>query len=163
MSLKGLVQENVMTVDIDASIVDAAKMMLDRHVGNVVVVEKMNSSKSKPLGIITDRDVALLLAKRGRIDSKMKVEDGMTRNLILGTMDDGVYETIRKMRENGIQRMPIVDRENQLVGIICADDFLKLLGEEIQQLSQVIESERSREGLKSGRPAMETEQVILQT
>ena len=148
MSLKGLVEETVVKLDPESTLIDAAKLMFEKHVGDVVIVSQENKGQGKPMGILTDRDIAMELARKGEVGKETKVREVMTANVIVGTMNDGVYETIRKMKENGIHRMPIVDtEEDQLVGLISVDDLLQLLGHEIQQLSQVINSERSREGL----------------
>lgn len=162
MSLNKLVQEDVATVSLGTSIVEASKMMLEKHVGCIIVTESVTSAHLVPAGILTDRDIALFLAKKERLDFDVKVDDIMTKKVIVGEANDGIYETIKKMRSNGIKRLPIVNREGNLKGIVSADDLFALVGEEIQLVSQIIENERSREGLNGAFFSKENEKIILQ-
>jgi len=136
MAIKDIVQKDVVAIEAKRSLKNAAKLMRENHVGAVVVVDERNGGKNTPIGIITDRDIALSLTHDGKFDPDSSVRTIMSSSVILGSPEDGIYETIEKMRSNGIRRMPVVDKNDQLVGIIAVDDLIQLLGSELNDLSQ---------------------------
>lgn len=145
MALKDIIQKDVTAIKSTATLKDVAKLMYQNHIGAVVVVDKMNGVRKTPVGIITDRDIALSLGKNGKLDPNCSVKEVMTPNVVMCSPEDGIYETIHKMRTNGIRRIPVVNKKDQLVGIIASDDLIKLLGSEINDLSQIITLETEKE------------------
>jgi CBS domain-containing protein len=71
--------------------------------------------------------------------------DLLTRELVTVHEDQGILESIHKMRINGIRRMPVIDREGGLVGIIAVDDLIQLLSREMNELAKLISREQARE------------------
>jgi CBS domain-containing protein len=69
----------------------------------------------------------------------------MGRQLVSVQEQEGVFETIRLMRTKGIRRIPVVNQEGGLVGIVSADDILDLLAEEMTELAKVVPREQERE------------------
>lgn len=136
MAIKDIIQKNVVAIEARKSLKNAAKLMQENHIGAVVVFDERDGGKNTPIGIVTDRDLALSLAQDGKFDPESSVRTIMTSNIILCSPQDGIYETIDKMRANGIRRIPVVDDRDQLVGIIAADDIVQLLGDELSDLSQ---------------------------
>ncbi len=136
MAIRDIIQKDVTAIEAKRSVRNAAKLMQDHHVGAVVVVDERNGGKNTPIGIITDRDIALSLAQDGKFDPEMSVRSVMTSNVVLCSPEDGIYETIDKMKANGIRRIPVVNKNDQLVGIIASDDLIQLLGSELSDLSQ---------------------------
>lgn len=61
------------------------------------------------------------------------------------TIGEGVLETMEVMRVKGVRRMPVVDREGQLVGIVTVDDLLEVLAEELTDLTRIVSKEQARE------------------
>ncbi|XES78090.1 MAG: cyclic nucleotide-binding/CBS domain-containing protein [Candidatus Bathyarchaeia archaeon] len=112
--------KGVLTIDSSKTVLQAAQLMTQKEVGDVVVT--INDS---PRGIVTERDfVRRVIAKQIPLDTK--IVDVMTKPLITITPDASLGEAARKMVENRIRRLPVV-RDHQLVGIIAVSDFAKHL------------------------------------
>ena len=127
----------------DATIQEAAQLMRRRHVGDLVIVE-YTPKGPRPVGIVTDRDLVVeVLAER--IDSRLTVGDIVIRDLISAAEDQTVFDTIEQLQRNGVRRLPVVDREGYLLGIITADDLFELLSMELAELSKTLARERRRE------------------
>ncbi|MHB9117521.1 MAG: CBS domain-containing protein [Burkholderiales bacterium] len=126
------------------SIPEAAQLMRQFHVGDLVVVDETNGKRA-PIGIITDRDIVIeIIAKSLDID-EFTVGDIMSSQLVSVPEQEGVFETIRLMRAKGIRRIPVVNREGGLEGIVSADDILDLLAEEMTKLAKLAPREQERE------------------
>lgn len=146
MSLKSLLKSKVTIVSASTSLHEVAQVMLKDHVGSVIVVEKKNGEdKVNPLGIITDRDIALAIGAMGFYDKKIAVSELMSKNVVLCSETDGLFDTIKKMKSNGVRRIPVVDKNNSLVGIITADDIFQLLSTELSDLASVVNIEQDYE------------------
>jgi CBS domain-containing protein len=114
-------------------------------VGSVIVIDRDSSSSSRPVGILTDRDIALAIGTSTNLDGKNSVSDYMTKNILMCSIDDSLFETIDKMKSNGIRRIPVLDNNHNLAGLISADDVLQLLSKELNALSLIINSETEHE------------------
>ncbi|MBZ0093633.1 MAG: CBS domain-containing protein [Sulfuricellaceae bacterium] len=126
------------------SIPEAAQLMRQFHVGDLVVVDETNGKRA-PIGLITDRDIVIeIIAKSLDID-EFTVGDIMSSQLVSVPEQEGVFETIRLMRAKGIRRIPVVNREGGLEGIVSADDILDLLAEEMTKLAKIAPREQERE------------------
>jgi len=123
---------------------EAARLMAENHVGNLVVVEDIGGRKV-PVGIITDRDIVRNVVANGLDASVFTLADLMARDLVTVREDQGVFECMQQMRINGIRRMPVVDLTGGLIGIISLDDLIQLLAEEMSELAKVIVREQARE------------------
>ena len=127
--------KQVVTVRPTDSLGSVARLMEQHNVGAVVVCEGHN-----PTGIVTDRDLALQVAGHG-----MPIEAAVARVMSAPVKtvgrDDGVLDTTRTMREAGIRRLPVVDDDGELVGIVTLDDLLRVLSRELSNLSEGIKSE----------------------
>lgn len=120
----------------DDSIQEAAKLMRDQHVGDVIVAEESGNGLT-PIGILTDRDLVIeLLAEEIDINS-VTVADVMSNKLITVKEDNAFLTTIELMRDKGIRRIPVVDRQGELVGIIAVDDLIELIAEQLTDLARL--------------------------
>jgi CBS domain-containing protein len=125
---------------------EAARLMAENHVGNLVVVEDIGGRRV-PVGIITDRDIVRNVVANALDASVFTLGDLMARDLVTVREDQGVFECMQQMRINGIRRMPVLDMKGGLVGIISLDDLIQLLAEEMSELAKVIIREQARETL----------------
>lgn len=123
---------------------EAARLMSENHVGNLVVVEGIGGQRV-PVGIVTDRDIVRNVVAEGLDASLFTLGDLMARDLVTVREDQGVFECMQQMRINGIRRMPVVELTGGLVGIISLDDLIQLLAEEMSELAKVIVREQARE------------------
>lgn len=110
---------------------DAARLMAEHNVGSVVVVDMDH----KPVGMVTDRDLALKVVALGKDPKSVSIKEIMSQEAIFLSQDRGIFEATRLMREEAVRRIPIVDRDGKLVGIFTMDDLWMVLGEEMAQLS----------------------------
>ena len=119
--VKDFMTTNVITIDIQRTILDAAKLMHQQDVGDLVVMEGVEAK-----GIITERDlVRRVLALRKPLDTK--VSEIMSNPLITIEEEASIRDAARKMIKYKIRRLPVT-KKNVLVGIIAASDFARHLG-----------------------------------
>lgn len=128
----------------DNTVKEAAQLMREYHVGDLVVVDQ-SEGKPVPSGIITDRDIVVGVVAKGLEPDALRVGDVMGAELVIARETDGVSETIELMRSKGVRRVPIVDARGGLVGIVTADDILDLLAEEMMALAKMVSREQRRE------------------
>jgi CBS domain-containing protein len=136
---------DVMTVDpfccLPAdSVAKAAQSIKDLNVGSIPVVENENSEKL--IGIITDRDITLNVVACNLSPFETRVQDAMSRDLIVCRPEDPVTEAINAMATHQVRRIPVVDEENKIVGIISQGDVALRLndpettGEVVAEISE---------------------------
>ena len=123
---------------------EAARLMRQHHVGDVVVVDDVDGRRV-PCGIITDRDIVVGVVAKGLDPEAILVSDLMAGEITVGRELTGVADTIQLMRSKGVRRLPIVDALGTLIGIVTADDLLALLSEEMAWLATMIAREQHRE------------------
>lgn len=130
-----------------SSVGDAARLMREHHVGDLVVVDE-KAGKRIPVGILTDRDLVVeILAKDVDINT-VNVGDIMSNDLVTARETDAIYDTLQHMRAKGIRRLPVVDSGGGLVGIVSVDDILDLLADELTALARLVSREQARERKK---------------
>ena len=132
---------DVVTVAAQASVVEACGLMRKHHVGAVVVVEE-NAAGKRPLGVLTDRDIAVEVVALGLAPESLKVSEVVQRDVTTIREDAGYAETVRLMSINGVRRMPVVDQRGNLVGIITVDYVLRQIAAPLVALSDLVARER---------------------
>jgi CBS domain-containing protein len=128
----------------DDSVKDAAELMREHHVGDLVIVEEANGQRV-PCGVLTDRDIVVGVVAKGLDPDTLEVAEVAGSELVLARESDGVAETIELMRAKGVRRVPIVDARGSLVGIVTADDIVDLLAEELTAVAGIVSREQRRE------------------
>ena len=134
---------DVVTISKKSKLKEVTHLMEKYHVGSVVVTDSIEGNRI-PVGIITDRDIALSMNSTSN-PQDTNVEIVMQSNPISAKTTDGIFDTIVKMRDYGVKRLPVVNGNGTLFGILCADDLLTLMGEEINILSMISEIQISKE------------------
>lgn len=122
---------------------EAVRLMRDHCVGSLVVLAG-EEDKRTVSGIVTDRDIALGVLADAQASGAIRVADVMSHEPITCRSEDSVHTALNLMREHGIRRLPVVDDDLELAGIICLDDLLDVLAQELQGLIQVIQREKQR-------------------
>jgi CBS domain-containing protein len=102
------------------SVAKAAEIMKSRNIGSIPVVE--NEKIQKLVGIVTDRDLALTIVAEGHNAKSTKVEMVMTRQVVTCFADEDVQMALDAMAEHQLRRIPVVDRDHKIVGIIAQAD-----------------------------------------
>ena len=144
MMIADLCRREVVTCASDASIQQAAELMREHHVGDVIVAEDSGSGL-RPVGIVTDRDLVVeVLAAQVDPDS-ISVGDLPTTELVTAREEDDVLPTIKLMCLHGIRRLPVVREDGTLAGIVTADDLTATLADALRDLGKLTVRERNRE------------------
>jgi CBS domain-containing protein len=112
-----VMSSDVQTISPDATIEEAAQEMRDGDFGLVPVAED-----EELLGVITDRDIAIRAVAEGK-DPSTLVREIMSEEVVWASEDDTVEDAARIMSDHQIRRLPVVDAEQHLVGIVSLGDF----------------------------------------
>lgn len=147
MTISAICNREVITVQRDATVLYAAVLMRQYHVGDVVVVENRNKL-CVPVGIVTDRDIVVELVATELDCNVITVGDIIISKLIVVKDSTGVFEAIQLMANKGVRRLPVVDDAGGLVGIITLDDLLLLLSKELAALNKLVAREQKNEATK---------------
>ncbi len=134
----------VVTCNRDTKIDEVAQLMRQHHVGDVVVIEE-SKGKQVPVGILTDRDIVTSVIALKLDPAMFSAGDLISRKIITVREDLGVFEAIQETRRHGVRRLPVLDQEGTLAGIISIDDLFALLGEEMAELAKLISKEQVEE------------------
>ena len=134
----------VVVVEEEKSVTEAAAIMRQYHVGDVVIC-KMKYGKQIPVGIITDRDIALEIVAKGTEPESIRVGDAMSFELTTVSEDDDLMHVIEVMRDRGIRRVPVIDADEALIGILTVDDIVDLLSEVLVDLAHLVDRQKRRE------------------
>lgn len=128
----------------NTTVVEAARLMREYHVGDLVVVDE-SEGRRVPVGIVTDRDIVVGVLALGLDPAVLTVGDIMGSHLVTATEDDDVYETLQIMRTRGVRRVPVVNTAGALVGIVVLDDILEIFAEELDAAVKVVAREQANE------------------
>jgi CBS domain-containing protein len=115
------------------SLVAAAQLMREDHVGSLVVVDDENGSR-QVRGLVTDRDIVMSVVATGLDPEPLRLEDIMSEPVVTANEADSLLDLMRSMRENGVRRVPVVGFQDELMGIVTMDDVLKILAQEMNTL-----------------------------
>ena len=135
MSLERFTRRELVTIGPDRPAEEAARLMRGKHVGAVVVVEE-----GQPIGIVTDRDLTVRLLADYAPNTPVRAV--MTRDLVVARIDDAIDFAFYTMRQHGVRRLPIVNDEGALVGLVAVDDLLVLLGGEVSSIVEAVVDNR---------------------
>ncbi len=144
MPVGEICNREVVIVQAGKSALEAAQLMRQHHVGDVVVAEDRGGFRV-PVGIVTDRDLVVEIVAPGLDPSVITVGDIMAPELVTVTEDIGVFEAIQYMRTKGVRRLPVVDSNGGLIGILALDDLLELLAEEMSAFARLVKREQKKE------------------
>jgi CBS domain-containing protein len=133
MSIESLLRRPVCTLPPDAPCREAAQVMRDENVGSVVVAEE-----GHPLGIVTDRDLAVRVIAAGRAPEKTPLRDVMSGDPVFLARERGLDQVFATMRQQHVRRIPVVDAEGRLEGVLALDDLLPLLADQLGELAEAI-------------------------
>ncbi|WP_276252267.1 CBS domain-containing protein [Haloarcula rara] len=130
-----IITEDVVTAERDTPVRTVVAQMAENDVGSVVVVED-----DRPIGIITDRTVALALEEKPDI-TELTADDLLHGDVFTADPSMNIFDAIQVMSDEGIRRLPIVDDNGALRGIVTLDDTLVLLGGVVSEVSDTVQSQ----------------------
>ncbi|MFO7833014.1 MAG: CBS domain-containing protein [Halohasta sp.] len=132
MTVADFAQTDVVTAQADDDLTTVTERMREEAVGSVVII-----AEDEPINIISDRKVAMV-AIEGDI-SERTAEEFMTDELVTAHIDTEVDDLIETMSDEAIRRVPLVDDEGSLAGVVSMDDLLVRLANEFDTLTKVPE------------------------
>ena len=135
-SIRDVMTSKPCTIDADKSVAYAAKMMRDEDVGLAPIVEG-----DKLIGMLTDRDIAVRVAAQGRDPEQVKVRDVASKKLVTIDPQQDLDEALRIMAKHQIRRLPVVEEDGRLVGVVAQADIAregddKKTGALVEEISQ---------------------------
>ena len=149
MNIGEICTRSVVTCRRDASALELAQLMRDHHVGNVIVVDE-HAGKSIPIGIVTDRDLVVEVLAKSVAPGLLHAGDLIANDLVTAFESELVYDAIWHMRSKCIRRLPVVDANNHLLGVLTADDVTRFLAEELSEVTRIGRRPTKRERTTRG-------------
>ena len=135
---------DVVHIETLESVAKAARLMHERQIGSVVIVEK-DGKVTRPVGIITDRDIAVRVVAQGLDPDRTPALRVMGTGVVSIGEKEGVARALALMRSKGVRRLPVVDAAGALVGILAADDLLGFFAEEMSGMAGMLSRGMARE------------------
>jgi CBS domain-containing protein len=129
---------DVWSIDLNASVYEAIKLMAEKEVGALVVLDG-----AQPVGIISERDYARKVILQGRASHETPIRDIMTTRVMYATLDQTVEACMALMTEKRIRHLPVMDGE-QLIGMLSIGDLVKSIIAEQQFIIAQLEHYISR-------------------
>jgi CBS domain-containing protein len=117
------------------SVAKAAELMKSENIGSIPVIE--NEQTQKLVGIVTDRDLALKIVAEALDATSTKVEAVMTYKLVTCHADEDLQKALDAMAKHQLRRIPVVDNQNRIVGIIAQADVATRVGEP-EKLGEIV-------------------------
>lgn len=142
MSVLDLCDPETAAVPVEATIADAVRMMLDRHVGAVGVID----AEGRVAGIFTERDVLRKLALHSHDPERIPVRDMMTTPVEMATLATGPGEALATMVERHFRHLPVVDNTGKLLGMLSIRNLLQSRIDELTQQLDSLEQYVSNDG-----------------
>ena len=140
MKCEDIMTKSIKMCDSNCTAKDAAQIMKKINSGVVPIVDE----KDHVIGIVTDRDITLHTVAEGKDPSKVKIHDFMTKHVVTVQESDLLDDAIHKMKENKVRRLPVVNENSELTGIISIGDIAVLTDaqqetfEALEQISEPI-------------------------
>jgi CBS domain-containing protein len=136
MSIREICNRSVVCATSDMSAIEAARLMRQHHIGNVVVVDRIDGDR-RPLGVVTDRDIVVEVVAVGLDPALLKLGDLLVGRLVTAEDTMSYAETIRIMALHGVRRLPVVNAAGILEGIVSVDDLLPQLASPLAALADL--------------------------
>lgn len=137
MSVGQICVRQVDLAEADDTVLEAAERMRQRAVGTLLILNQ----KREPIGIVTDRDLVERVVASNRDPATTSVRSVMTVDPETISEHDSIESALSMMRSGRFRRLPVVDHRGKLAGLVSLDDVLMLLGEELAQISKLLERE----------------------
>lgn len=120
MKVQDLMTSPVQSCGVDTNLAAAAGMMWDSDCGILPVVDR----SGKVVGMISDRDICMAVATKGRKASEIAVWESITGKVFSCLPEDDIHNALKMMAENRVRRLPVVDRDGALLGVLAVNDVI---------------------------------------
>lgn len=149
MDVMRLCRRKVVTIRPFEELAAAARLMRERHVGYVVVVEPVADRWQRPVGVLTDRDIVVKVIAREVDPRTLRVGDVMTRDPVTAAATDPLPDALRSMRRIGVRRIPVVGERGQLIGVLSLDEVIDALSAELSDVAgSILREQRTEKALR---------------
>ncbi|MBI3610796.1 MAG: CBS domain-containing protein [Nitrospirae bacterium] len=128
MRLREIMKRNVISIPSDFPVIEAARLMAERNIGCLMVVQEGQAK-----GILTDRDIVVNVIANGADPAATKVEDVMQSHLVSAAPDMDLVEATRLMASHHVRRLPVME-DGHLLGIVTLTDLARVVQEEVDNL-----------------------------
>lgn len=145
MNVGDLCTRSVISVRGDEPLSVAAEKLRRFHVGDLVVTDP-SQARPRPIGILTDRDLAVgVIATAPEHLGDLRCDEVIRKPVIKVDERDDVFEALEVMKASQIRRLPVVDEAGELVGVLTMDDLLALFARSLSALAEIPAAQRSSE------------------
>lgn len=151
MNIASICRKEIVTVDEQASLRQAAALMRDHHVGALVVTAS-DGQAPRAIGIVTDRDLVIEVLARNLVGSDVKAGELASRRLAAVVTTAGIGDAVEAMQRAGVRRLLVTEDSGEVVGIVSSDDLLEAIAGELGTLAGALRTGIARENAE--RPAM---------
>lgn len=142
MKVKDLCQPEVVTVASDTAVVDAARLMRERHIGYLIVVDRTDAAAKAPVGVLTDRDIVVEAVAQSVDPGRLLVGDIMSRRPVVIGEDVDLSLALERMRITGVRRLPVVDQGGALAGVLSLDQVIEALSADMHNVAASLRNEQ---------------------
>lgn len=140
MKLQDLCELDVVCCTRELTIAAASRLMRERH----AVVEELDDER-EPVGVITDRDIVVEVLARDKDPRTTTVGEIMSKHVVIASESEDSTLALQRMAAHGVRRVPIVDDQRRVIGIVSLDDLLRQHAEQASQLLDVVTKQQTRE------------------
>jgi len=133
MLADSIMNAEVVTCTRDHTVLRAARLMREKNVGSVVVIDE----EHRPIGVLTDRDLTVKVVATG-LSLETPVDEIMSRPVHVVPQNTLIFDLLRQMSAHKVHRIPVIDEQRRLIGIVSVDDALMLLTTEMVNVADVM-------------------------
>ena len=145
-------QRNVVCAPRETTAAQAAALMREHHVGDVVIVDRADADRM-PIGMVTDRDIVVEIVALGVDPNAVTLGDMMSwGELVTAQETDSYADTLRLMHDKSVRRIPVINAAGVLVGIVSIDDILPQFAVELSEVADLATRGRQREQQTRSKP-----------
>lgn len=142
MRIADICSSRVEYINLNASARDAAGKMCESRVNTLVVLAHNGAT---PVGILTDRDLVLKVLAKGASAEAVSVADVMTRDVGTCKGSHELFDAVQIMHRYGVRRLPVLNEDGAMIGLVSADDVYSALAAHMRELSQAMLREQLHE------------------
>jgi signal-transduction protein with cAMP-binding, CBS, and nucleotidyltransferase domain len=138
MRIGDICTRKVVYCERDTRVPQVAQLMRNHNAGDVIVVDPARGEgKVRPVGVVTDRDLVLEVLAQGVAPDALTAGELMHEGVSTAGENESVYDAVWQMRSRNVRRLPVVDDEGYLVGLLSFDDVIGFLSQEMAQIARV--------------------------
>lgn len=155
MNIASICRREIVTVQADASLREAAALMRDHHVGALVVTDGGDTPSVS--GVVTDRDLAIEVLALDLDPAGMRVGQLVTGSPVAVPGSGSLQDAVELMEERGVRRLLVTDEDGGVIGFVSVDDLVDAMAAEVSGLARALRSGIARE--ESERPRVTPRQA----